>query len=261
MPFGAILAAAAPFILKGMDIGGGRAAQQMSYEQQRALNADQYAHDMNMMRYQNKYNSPAEQMSRFLDAGLNPNLVYGQGTPGNMESAPRYPHQEAKTFSYLEGQGTSLLEGVLRSRLMSSQADLTDQRVKESGIKQDLMKSQKNLVDANPYLNKAYVDAMVTNLQAVAAMKDQQAGFMLSKTVDDDGVRWERGYLKMQKELDLLSQKYNLGEADQKLKASVLTSKAFQNELSKIQVQWMKDSEITPQHIYLGIMMLLQKMM
>lgn len=32
---------------------------------------------------QNSYNSPASQMSRFKDAGLNPNLVYGQGSSGN----------------------------------------------------------------------------------------------------------------------------------------------------------------------------------
>lgn len=32
---------------------------------------------------QNQYNSPAAQMQRFRDAGLNPNLIYGQGTAGN----------------------------------------------------------------------------------------------------------------------------------------------------------------------------------
>lgn len=32
---------------------------------------------------QNTYNSPAEQMKRFKEAGLNPNLIYGQGNAGN----------------------------------------------------------------------------------------------------------------------------------------------------------------------------------
>lgn len=39
---------------------------------------------------QNAYNTPAEQMKRFDLAGLNPNLMYGQGTPGNQSSPARY---------------------------------------------------------------------------------------------------------------------------------------------------------------------------
>lgn len=36
----------------------------------------------------NEYNSPKAQMSRFKDAGLNPQLIYGQGTPGNASATP-----------------------------------------------------------------------------------------------------------------------------------------------------------------------------
>lgn len=259
MPFGAILAAAAPFILKGMDIGGGRAAAGMSYEHQKALNAAQYAHDMNMMRYQNKYNSPAEQMSRFLDAGLNPNLVYGQGTPGNMDSPPRYPHQEAPDYSYLKGQGTSLLEGILRTRLMSSQADLVDKKVEESGVKQDLMKAQTALVKANPNLNSAYVSAMVLNLESIAKLKKQESDFMTGQSQSTGATT--QGQAKMMLEINALAQRNGLNEADAKLKASILTSKNFQNQLQEIQLKWMRDKEITPQHIYMGIMLLLQKLM
>lgn len=37
---------------------------------------------------QNQYNSPAAQMQRFRDAGLNPNLIYGQGNSGNAGAIP-----------------------------------------------------------------------------------------------------------------------------------------------------------------------------
>ena len=37
---------------------------------------------------QNVYNSPAQQMERLRQAGLNPNLVYGNGVDGNQSSAP-----------------------------------------------------------------------------------------------------------------------------------------------------------------------------
>lgn len=37
----------------------------------------------------NAYNHPAEQMKRLQEAGLNPNLMYGQGTVGNSSGAPK----------------------------------------------------------------------------------------------------------------------------------------------------------------------------
>lgn len=37
---------------------------------------------------QQDYNSPKNQMARFKEAGLNPNLIYGTGTAGNATSAP-----------------------------------------------------------------------------------------------------------------------------------------------------------------------------
>ncbi|AXH77707.1 MAG: DNA pilot protein [Microviridae sp.] len=45
----------------------------------------------------NKYNEPTSQMSRFKSAGLNPNLIYTQGNPGNQTQLARY---EAPTVSY-----------------------------------------------------------------------------------------------------------------------------------------------------------------
>lgn len=51
------------------------------YEKQKADNIDFW----NM---QNTYNSPQEQMKRLQQAGLNPNLVYGDGVTGNVASAP-----------------------------------------------------------------------------------------------------------------------------------------------------------------------------
>jgi hypothetical protein len=36
----------------------------------------------------NEYNTPSSQMARYRDAGLNPNLIYGQGSAGNSTSLP-----------------------------------------------------------------------------------------------------------------------------------------------------------------------------
>lgn len=39
---------------------------------------------------QNEYNTPANQMDRFLEAGLNPNLIYSQGNAGNQSGIASY---------------------------------------------------------------------------------------------------------------------------------------------------------------------------
>lgn len=57
----------------------------------------QYSKDLEMWNKQNDYNSPVNQMARFKDAGLNPNLMYGQGSPGNATQLPKY---SAPTMQY-----------------------------------------------------------------------------------------------------------------------------------------------------------------
>lgn len=50
---------------------------------------------------QNEYNSPAAQMKRFKEAGLNTQLIYGQGTPGNAAATPVQQQKSgAPTYKY-----------------------------------------------------------------------------------------------------------------------------------------------------------------
>lgn len=49
-----------------------------------------YDRDQQMWHMQNLYNTPQNQMARFKQAGLNPNLIYGQGSPGNASSMPSF---------------------------------------------------------------------------------------------------------------------------------------------------------------------------
>ena len=54
-------------------------------------------HEIDMWNMQNAYNTPQAQMERLKQAGLNPNLMYGQGNVGNATAAPKAhipQHQE-----------------------------------------------------------------------------------------------------------------------------------------------------------------------
>lgn len=59
-------------------------AQQFS----KKMYARQYDDSIKFWNMQNAYNSPEQQMFRFKAAGLNPNLIYGQGSSGNAGSIP-----------------------------------------------------------------------------------------------------------------------------------------------------------------------------
>lgn len=56
---------------------------------QSALSEQANAHELEMWELQNSYNTPKAQMERFKAAGLNPMLVYQQGTAGNATHAPQ----------------------------------------------------------------------------------------------------------------------------------------------------------------------------
>ncbi|QXP44139.1 MAG: DNA pilot protein [Arizlama microvirus] len=56
-----------------------------------------YAQDIEMWNKSNLYNSPASQMERYKKAGLNPNLMYGQGSPGlSSNTLPQYNKAEGE---------------------------------------------------------------------------------------------------------------------------------------------------------------------
>ena len=81
-------------------------------------------HDVKMWQMQNEYNTPAMQMQRLKEAGLNAHLIYGQGTPGNATSPQKAPVPE------VTNELTSLAHMSLAPVLSMYQ----DWRVKEAQI-------------------------------------------------------------------------------------------------------------------------------
>lgn len=70
---------------------------------------------LEMWNMQNAYNSPEQQMERFKAAGLNPNLIYGQGNSGNaspvnVPSQARYEGKSPRVADAGRGALNALLE-------------------------------------------------------------------------------------------------------------------------------------------------------
>lgn len=57
----------------------------MNYNSQ----ADTNQQSIDLWREQAQWNKPVNQVKRWREAGLNPNLVYGQGTSGNIQNLPK----------------------------------------------------------------------------------------------------------------------------------------------------------------------------
>lgn len=73
---------AANTLINTAEFAAGLAYQDYAQDKQNEYNLE-------MWNLQNEYNSPQAQMQRFQEAGLNPNLIYSQGTNGNNASAPQ----------------------------------------------------------------------------------------------------------------------------------------------------------------------------
>ena len=73
----------------------------------RATQKRQQKQDEKFWHMQNEYNSPQSQMKRFQEAGLNPNLIYGQSSGGAAGTAERLktPDTDPAAHRYIDPQG------------------------------------------------------------------------------------------------------------------------------------------------------------
>lgn len=216
-----------------------------------------------MLDKQLEYNTPKNQMLRYQDAGLNPNLVYGQGSPGN-QTAP----QQSADFRPADWQSIANIAPVLnQSMLTQSQVQANDATIRQKHVLTELNRLQARVLERNPSLNPEVYNAIMSSIKSSAEIKASEAtkSGIEAGWMNMEGIgRWQGmklGEAKLFKELELLEQRFNLGTADQKIKAEVLQSKEFQNALSEIQVKWMKDAEITPQHILEFLRLFLLKLL
>lgn len=205
---------------------------------------------------QNLYNSPAEQLKRFKDAGLNPNLIYGQGSAGNQPSATPVPSFPVKNLQSL----MQFLPLFNQTRLVSSQVQATDAKTVQTTQLTELNKMQTKVLSARPELDSEGFKAMIDGLKATAAMKQSQVtGQNIANFVSDASAGWRVDFIK--KQTDWLDARLKMAGTDAKIKDQILNSKEFQNAILEKQKEFMVDGKVDAQHIYSFITLLLQKLL
>lgn len=120
MPISAAVAAGlagavAPGVLSAAsDLWANHQARKFSREMYQRTRDD----NIRFWEMQNRYNAPIAQMQRFEEAGLNPNLIYGQGSAGNAGSIPTPEVQpvnfKSTRFDKIDAMGLALGEADLK---------------------------------------------------------------------------------------------------------------------------------------------------
>lgn len=124
-----------------------------------------YSKDLEMWNRQNQYNDPMSQMQRLRDAGLNPNLIYGQGAggAGNAQQMPKY-NAPTLQYNYKPVDIAGVLSQYQDFRMKQAQID--NVKAQEENIRaRTITESSRNtLIDMQG--KKAGTEAWTTEYQA-----------------------------------------------------------------------------------------------
>ena len=136
-----------------------------------------YEQEKEMIREQNEYNSPAKQIERYKEAGLNPNLIYGNGqtSAGNQQGiaqyhAPKLNVPEFNSLGVAEAVGT-----MIQLKQLELQNKKTDAEVHRMEMENYLTERYINQKDAElSYYNLLHADGVES-----PAFQDYSAGIRL----------------------------------------------------------------------------------
>ena len=161
------------------------AKYQAQWQQQE--NEKAYQRSLNMWNLQNEYNSPTQQMARIRAAGLNPNLVYGNGVAGNSSgSTPQYEPAKfnAPTMQAYRGWNLGISDAIsqfLAYRTANAQVDnmeaqnsLIRQQPATEATKQANIAASTSRSEFDLDMAKELKDVSVSS--AIADMNQKQAG-------------------------------------------------------------------------------------
>jgi len=155
-------------------IGSGRKA----YHRSKKLMDKQFGMDKSMYDYQNRYNLPSAQMNRLKKAGLNPALMYGQGTTGNASNQPQSKFTQLNPYMNAGDIGQVANASIQFALANATKRDLdASAEVKETQAKRNIVLTKKDRKDIK------LIERKVVNMDADTALKMRQTTNL--KTVND----------------------------------------------------------------------------
>lgn len=212
---------------------------------------DSVRHEAQIFARDSAYNSPSAQMQRFKDAGLNPNLIYGQGTPGITSG---HNVQASGNIQPLQNVVTPIMEAMMFQKELELKDATIDQirtNTKLLGTKTGSEDwKQKRMQQDWDYLENNYpelIDKLRRENRIGTATEEDQVWKTKSDAI-------HAGQLI---ETELLKQ--GLMEQDGTIKNEVLRGKELQNALMQMQKDFVESGKFNAQHFWQAVMMVLSK--
>lgn len=227
-----------------------RANQQWLLEQQKGLRDEARLYD-----------SPEAQMARLKAAGLNPHLIYGSGS----SAGGAFPIDAGQIAPARLDAPQAAMPDPVGNFLAASRGfaglELTGAKTAESLMRAQSNEIQIEIAKTNPMLSPEVAKAVSKAMENAAELKSAQDWYIKNSWIDQ-GDRTSRIYVaKIENEIALTWQKLGLNTTDLAIKNKILESKEFENAIKEIQTRWLKDGDITPEHIRQGLMLILTKML
>lgn len=144
------------------------------------LQKQNYANDKRMYDYQNAYNTPAMQMARLKEAGLNPALMYSQGNVGN---ASNYPKSNLSGAEIAQSAAAGAQISLVNSQRNNIEAD-TELKLKEAGLKKidiAIRKIERNILDKTKQDRITEVTERLELLKSQRKISNAEEAFALYK--------------------------------------------------------------------------------
>lgn len=220
------------------------AKYQAQWQQQE--NEKAYQRSLNMWNLQNEYNSPTQQMARIRAAGLNPNLVYGNGVTGNSSgSTPQYEPAKfnAPTMQAYRGWNLGISDAIsqfLAYRTVKAQVDnmeaqnsLIRQQTATEATKQANIAASTSRSEFDLNMAKELKDVSVSS--AIADMNRKQAGAAQGWTkANREVIQYELDKALFDNKIKLSDQEYL--KALQSVRQLIQDNdiNAFRNEMERV---------------------------
>lgn len=218
-------------------------------EQNARLAREQMEWSTAQVEKQNEYNSPVQQMARYQEAGLNPNLIYGNGvsSAGNQMALPSYQRAEMQTpdvlsagvaraqnILQLASMATSLRlqKSELDSRNLDNESKAIENQFKRDSYEARLMKANSEAAGAQILNSKMIADRALVRQQTMheelKRLKTKEETASLKVTRD-----------LTRKQIDKLESDIRFNDSVIALNEGKLTQMEFQNMYT---LQQMKES-------------------
>lgn len=208
---------------------------------------------------QRMYDSPEQQMARYKAAGLNPHLIYGNGSSAG-SAFPIAPQPVgAVRLDAPSAQYPAVGDAFIAASQAATQMRLSSAKTEESLIKQQAIALQNEIARTNPMLRPSVASAVASSMEEVARLKETEANIWQSQEFDGKGFSSAINR-KVTAEVDAMIQRLGLNAIDLQIRNRILESKEFENAIKDIQKKWLEDAQVTPEHVRQGLMLILQKM-